>query len=55
MSDPYVYVWLVNYDGQRSTYEYACNSYPEAVELMEELKLKHPERTGWNVFEKDVS
>ena len=49
------YVWLVCYEGQKHTYEYACNSYDEAVELMRTLKVKRPELTGWYGVEKDVS
>lgn len=49
------YVWLVCYKGQKHTYEYACNSYDEAVELMSALKIKRPDLTGWYVVEKDVS
>lgn len=49
------YIWLVCYEDQYSAYEYACNSYDEAFELMEKLKVKYPERVGWYVVEKDVS
>ena len=53
MSD--CYVWLVCYQGQRSTYEHTCGTYDEAVALMEKLKAERPEVSGWHVVEKDVS